>query len=198
MIGKPSKPLIPFFAPFAFAGLLFLGSAPAAIGCGFHSMPEVQLEGMYPGSLTVAVALRQAADKGVIDAAALQSPSKRHALYIGTVGRLYSFRKAIAASPAAAELPASFSLGYIESRLWARFSQSEGKVHVDIHTAGPAKGEAVVLTAEPVVTELLAGRLSAERAIAEGMILIDGDESERMAIRHVLDTTSVVPRISSR
>ncbi|MCB1781979.1 MAG: hypothetical protein KDJ34_18205 [Candidatus Competibacteraceae bacterium] len=185
--------------PFALAGLLTLGAAPAAFACGFHSMPEVQLEGMYPGSLTVAVALRKAADRGVIDAAALQAPSKRQALYIDSVGRLYAFREAIAASPAVAELPTSFSLGYVESRLWARYSWSEGELQVDIHTNGPAKGEAVVLTGEPVVTELLAGRLSIEQALAEGMIRIDGDETERTAIRHVLDTTSVVsPRISSR
>jgi len=40
------------------AGLLCLGAAPAALGCGFHSPLEVQLESMYPGSLSVAVALR--------------------------------------------------------------------------------------------------------------------------------------------
>jgi hypothetical protein len=36
---------------------------------------EVQLDNMYPGSLSVAVALRGAADKGLIDAAALAAPS---------------------------------------------------------------------------------------------------------------------------
>ncbi|HOB62169.1 MAG TPA: hypothetical protein PKI41_08590 [Candidatus Competibacteraceae bacterium] len=195
MTGKPSQ----LSMSFALAGLLGLGTVPATLACGFHSMPEVQLEGMYPGSLSVAVALRQAADQGVIDAAALQAPSKRRALYIDAVGRLYAFREAIAVSPAVAELPASFSLGYVESRLWARYSWSDGKLSVDIHTNGPAQGEAVVLTGEPVVTELLAGRLSVEQALANGMILIDGNETEKMAIRHVLDTTSVVsPRISSR
>jgi len=141
---------------------------------------------MYPGSFPVAVALRRAADRGVIDATALEASSKGTALYVDTVRRLKEFRKALAASSAAAELPASFSLGYVEIQLWTRYSQSDGTVRVDIHTDGPAKGEAVVLTGEPVLTEVLAGRLSVDRALADGVILIYGNESEKMAIRHAL------------
>ena len=146
---------------------------------------------MYPGSLPVAVALRRAADSGVIDATGLEAPSKGAAFYVDTVRRLQEFRKALAASPATAELPASFSLGYVESRLWTRYSQSNGKIRVDIHTDGPAKGEAVVLTGEPVLTEILAGRLSVDRALADGMILIEGGENEKTAIRHALIATTM-------
>jgi hypothetical protein len=194
MMAKPSQ----LCTPLAFAGLLCLGAAPAAFACGFHPALEVQLESMYPGSFSVAVALRSAADSGVIDAAALQAPSKRHALYIDAVRRLQELGKTLAASPAAADLPASFSLGYVESQLWSRYSQVDGKIRVDIHTDGPADGEAVVLTGEPVITELLAARLSVERALADGMILIEGDESEKTAIQRVLDAKSMAPRISSR
>jgi len=172
------------------AGLLCLSAAPAAIGCGFHSPLEVQLDSMYAGSFPVAVALRSAADSGVIDAAALEALSKGTARYVDTVRRLQEFRKAFAASPAAAELPTSFSLGYVESRLWTRYSQSGGNVGVDTHTDGPVKGEAVVLTGEPVLTAILAGRLSVDRALADGVILIDGNDSEKTAIRHVLEATS--------
>ncbi|HMQ12030.1 MAG TPA: hypothetical protein PKD21_01120 [Candidatus Competibacter phosphatis] len=167
MMEKPSQ----LCMPFALAGLLCLGTAPVAIGCGFHASMEVDLEGMYPGSFPVAVALRKVADTGVFDATALEAPAKGTAFYDDTVRRLQAFTKTIAASPIAAELPASFSLGYVESRLWTRYSQSGGQVHADIHTDGPPDGEAVALTGEPVVTELLAGRLSVEDALAEGMIL---------------------------
>jgi hypothetical protein len=159
---------------------------------------KVQLEGMYPGSLSVAVALRKAADSGVIDATALQTPSRSGALYIDAVRRLHAFRKVLAASPAAADLPARFSLGYVESWLWTRYSLADGKVRVDIHTDGPTKGETVVLTSEAVLTELLAGRLSIERALADGMIRIDGDEREKTAMRRVFDRMSLAPKISSR
>lgn len=185
-------------------------AAPPAIGCGFHAPLGVQLESMYPGSFPVAVALRRAADKGVIDAAALEAPGKGTALdralhpsrlrqqYVDTQHRLQAFRKTLAASPAAAELPASFSLGYVESRLWTRYSQSDGKIRVDVHIDGPAKGEAVVLTGEPVLRKMLAGKLSVDDALADGMILIDGNESEKSAIRHALIAASMGDRISRK
>jgi hypothetical protein len=182
----------------AFAGMLSLAVAPSAIGCGFHSLPEVDLENMYPGSLPVAVALRKAADRGVIDAAALEAPSNGTGIYVDTVRRLQEFRNVLAASPAAAELPSSFSLGYVESRLWARYSRSDSGISVDVHTDGPTAGEAVVLTGEPVLTAVLAGRLSIDRASADGVILIEGSESARTALRHALDVTSGTNRISKR
>jgi hypothetical protein len=188
-MGQPSQ----CCAPFALASLLCLGAVPTAIACGFHPSMEVELEGMYPGSLPVAVALRRAADSGVIDAAALEAPGKGAASYDDTVRRLQAFTKTLAASPAAADLPESFSLGYVESRLWTRYSQSGGQVRADIHTDGPVHGEAVVLTGEPVVRELLAGRLSVERALADGMILIVGNESDKTAIRHAFVAISAAP-----
>ena len=184
-------------ATIALVGLLGLGTASAAFGCAFHAMPDVQLIGIYPGSLSVAVALRRAADNGVIDSAALEAPGKRRAVYIDSVRRLHALRKAIAASPAVSDLPASFSLGYVESQLWTRYSQSGGEIRADVHTDGPAEGEAVVLTGEPVIVELLAGRLSIERALGDGMVLIQGNDINKAAIRHVLHATSMSNNISS-
>ena len=117
MMKKPSQR----YVPFAFASLLCLGMTPAAISCGFHPAMEVHLESMYPGTLPVAVALRRAADNGVIDASALAALSNGTALYADTQHRLQVFRKVLDASPAASELPASFSLGYVESDLWTRY-----------------------------------------------------------------------------
>jgi hypothetical protein len=185
-------------APLALAGLVGVAAAPAAIGCGFHPSLEVTLESMYPGSLPVAVALRRAADTGVISAAALEAPGNGTASYDDTVHRLQEFRKILATSSAAAELPSSFSLGYVESQLWSRYSRSDGEVAVDVHTDGPTAGETVVLTGEPVLTEVLAGRLSVDRALADEMILIDGSESAKTSIRHALNATAMANKISRR
>lgn len=163
---------------------------PAAIGCGFDAPLGVQLESMYPGSFPVAVALRKAADSGVINATVLEAPRTPTTFVTETTPRLQRFGRALAASPAASELPSSFSLGYVESGLWTRFTQTHGDVRIEIHTDGPAEGEAVVLTGEAVVADLLAGRLSADRALADGMIVIDGGNTEQMAIRHALLATS--------
>jgi hypothetical protein len=204
-------------------------AAPAAYGCAFHNtLPEARLDGMHPGSLSVAVALRKAADSGVIDAADLEALHTRTALYIDSVARLHKLRRVLAASPAASALPASFSLGYVESGLWTRYARSvggtgaevdtdgpadgealvpniwtryaqpDGEIGIQVHTDGPADGEAVVLTGEPVLRALLAGTMSADRAVAEGLVIIDADERETAAIRQALMASSSYDKISAR
>jgi hypothetical protein len=42
------------------------------------------------------------------------------------------------------------------------------------------------------------GRLSLDRAPSDGVILIDGNESERSAISHALKSTTMASRISRR
>jgi hypothetical protein len=146
----------------------------------------------------VAVALRDAADNGVIEASALKAPARHATLFIDAVRRLHAIRKAIATSPAAPDLPSSFSLGYVESWLWTRYSKTDGTIRADIHTDGPAEGEAVVLTGEAVLAELLAGRLSIERALADGLLVIDGNDTEQTAIRRAFEALSPTPELTSR
>jgi hypothetical protein len=52
-----------------------------------------------------------------------------------------------------------------------------------------------VLTGEPVLTEVLAGRLSVDRALADGMVLIVGDEREKTVMCHALKATCMTERI---
>jgi hypothetical protein len=209
-------------------------TAPPAFGCAFHALQEPQIDGMYPGSLSVAVALRRTADRGVIDATPLEVPrtdagvaiDSVHglkvfrkvlaadaginnsaapealravaALYLRSVRSLQALRKVLAASSYAAELPARFSLGYVESRLWARYARTDSEIRVDIHTNGPAAGEAVMLTGEPAMAEILAGRISIDRALADGLVLIDGSESDRRAIHQALIVSSMGSIVGSR
>lgn len=56
----------------------------------------------------------------------------------------------------------------------------------------------MVLTGEPVLTEVLAGRLSVDRALVDGLVLIDANESEKTTLRHALIATSMANRISRR
>lgn len=185
------------FAPVVLTGLFCFGVTPSVLGCGYHATPELRLENMYPGSLSVAVALRKAADSGVIDAADLKT-NPDPARYHEAEQRLQAFAALLAASPAAATLPANFSLGFVESHLWSRYTQSHGQIRVDIHTDGPAKAEAVVLTAEAVLTELLNGRLRMEQALSDGLIVIEGNQTDASSIRHALMTIPANSKVGSR
>lgn len=173
-----------------------LSVGPAAYGCAYHNViPDAQLNGIYPGSLSVAVALRQAADAGRINAAALEAQRGGAVLYIDAVTRLQNLRKALAASPAASGLPARFSLGYVESGLWTRYAQSDGAIAIQIHTTGPAEGEPVVLTGEPVVMALLDGSLSLDDALAGGLVVIVAAEPEAASLRQALAAATGPDRV---
>jgi len=176
------------------AGLLCLAAGPA-FGCAYHGTLDARLKVMYPGSLAVAVALRKAADAEVIEVDALVAPHRRRALYIDSVRRLQAFRKAMTA---AGGLPPAFSLGFVESGLWTRYHHRDGQVRAEIHTAGPDAGEPVVLTGEPVLEEILAGTLSADRALEDRLMLIHGSEEERAALRRALTSVSPGHRIGQR
>jgi hypothetical protein len=193
-INKSSNSLLTF-AMMSLIGLVT--SPPVALGCGFHaSMPEVQLGGMYKGALSVAVAVRKATDNGIIDSKALEGNDGSEARYNASMRSLQELGNAISASPVTAELPESFSLGFVESSLWSRYTKVNGKISVDIHTDGPQHSETVVLTTEPVLAALLAGKLSAERALADGLIRIEGVKTDQTAIRHAFMETSTTDRLN--
>jgi hypothetical protein len=173
--------------------------AAPAHGCAYHNViPDAQLDGMYPGSLTVAIALRQAAEGGEIDLDALEGAASGTLPYQDMMLRLHEFAMALAASPSAVDLPSSFTLGYVESRLWTRYSISGGKVRVEIHTDGPSEGEPVLLTGEAALTEMRSGRLPVDRALAEGLVVIDAGESETAALREALIAASQSEQLGSR
>ena len=55
-----------------------------------------------------------------------------------------------------------------------------------------------MLIGEPVLTEMLAGRLSVDQALADGMIFIYGNESEKSAIRHAVIAASIRDSIGKK
>src|SRR5690606_1982850 len=103
------------------------------IGDGFSAQ--------YPGSIEVAIALREAADSGLIDAASL-TPRKADLLaYHRAVQRLQKLRDIFASNNVAHTR--SFALLLVESALWSRYAADQGKMSVEVHTGGPRPGEAV-------------------------------------------------------
>ena len=54
------------------------------------------------------------------------------------------------------------------------------------HVAGPTAGDVVVLTGEPVLKGLLDGSISAERAIAEGILVVSGSVSSDARVERAL------------
>ena len=131
----------------AIVAATLLSFAPQAVhACGFHGLLGNGFSAQFPGSIDVAIALRDAADSRMIDAASLEPKKADLFAYHRAVQRLQKLGDIFAAN----NLP-SFSLLLVESALWSRYAKEDGRMLVAVHTEGPRTGEAVVLTGESVL-----------------------------------------------
>lgn len=172
------------------AGVLGLACAHSALACGYHGAIGDHLSVMHPDSLVVAVAMRRAAEAGTLDFSDLEAAVRRPGMYLSVVRRLHHLRGPIASATANGDSELTFSVGLVESGLWTRYQASDGKVAVDIHSDGPRDGEAVLLTAEPVLRSIQSGSLTVEQALVEKLAVIEGQAYESATIRRVLEGAS--------
>jgi hypothetical protein len=140
---------------------------------------------IHAGSLDVAVAMRKAFDDGLMEQPDASPAELGQAGYWAAVRRLDRLQALLAASPAAASLPAT-SLVFIESALWARVAPAPAGVDLQVHTDAAAAGDLVLVTGESVLAAMLDGQLSAETAFDRGLILLDGDPDAAAALRALL------------
>jgi len=170
---------------------------PAA-ACGYHGTIGNYLSVMHPSSLTVAVALRRAAEAGTVDLLDLDAAIHRPGMYLGAVRELQAFGSALATVAGDSDSGLTFSLGLVESGLWTRYEVTDGKVTVDLHNDGPHDDEAVLLTGEPVLADILNGSLSVERALANGLVLIEGKDDEQATIYRALARAPLQAKLDGR
>lgn len=168
------------------AGLMATVALPPAAACGYHGTIGNYFSVMYPSSLVVAVALKRASDEGVIDAEATRIGTRQTEQYLDAVRQLHKLETALAKSVSPNDSPTSFSIGFIESGLWTRYSVTGGQVRMEVHVGGPAEGDAVVLTSEPVLARMLSGALLSEDALSRELIVIDAPFTRQQALHTLL------------
>jgi hypothetical protein len=143
--------------PLFFLLAFFSGAAGA---CGFHGVMGDDLTAMHPRSLDVAFAVRDAADRKLVDPALLE-PQPGPLAYVRATARARDFGLRLGEAPTA--------LLFVESGLWTRFVKGVPEFHV----AGALPGDVVVVTSEAVVAEIVAGRMSAGKAGEQGLLVIE-------------------------
>lgn len=179
-------------------GALALASTQSALACGYHGAIGDHLSVMHPDSVVVAVALRRAAQAGTVNLSDLETALRRPGIYLDVVRRLQKFRSALAPVILDSNSDLTFSLGFVESGLWTRYGVSDGTVTVDIHTKGPREGEAVLLTGEPVLAEILNGTLTVDHAQANRLLMIEGQDHEKATIYRALTVIPLQETLESR
>jgi hypothetical protein len=151
----------------ALAGLLAGGSAAA---CALHTLsPELKIS--HPKALRVAMATRAALDQGLIAPLPEGDEVRRDALLAlsRTSKELTAY-----ADQAGLEGP-TYSVLFLRSGLWLRFNSRMGSA---VYHAPPAAlGETALVLNESAYAALLAGRLSVQTAVEQGVLAVGGTHS---------------------
>jgi hypothetical protein len=142
----------------------------------------------HPRSLTVAVAARRGIDDGVLPVAAAWDRDSAIALIHGVRDRL----ERVLMPEALALLPPFFLL-LVETGTWAYFcAGTAGLFDPTVQRLPPedftgdaeSEGrEAVLLTAETALAPMLEGRLPFDRAIEDGMLMLDASPDDSAALQ---------------
>lgn len=166
------------------AAALLIGMLCAALpaagsrACGYHGALGDSFSAQHLRSIEVALALREAIDKGQFEAPKSQPSFLAFARAIGTLDRL---RDGLATYSQDEGTPDSLAVLLVEAGLWTRYQARDGRLVSEPHVAGPIAGDAVVVTAEPVLRALLDGRVTVDRAMAAGLLMVDGDATPTLA-----------------
>jgi hypothetical protein len=163
------------------SAMLTIASGPAS-ACGFHGALGNSFAALHPRSLDVAIALRDAADTGLLDRAAFTPRASDLFAYHRAVRRLQRLGNAVAGS----EGPLRFSLLLVESALWSNFTSTADGVIFSVHAEGPRPADQIVLTGGPVLTAIEAGELSLDEALQQKLIVIVSDDPDEML--HIVST----------
>ena len=166
----------------------------AATPCGFEdptgaTFAQGSLAFLYPNALYVGTAVWMAQQDGIL--ARDERPAGLKALlgYQQAVGKLGRFRERLSIALNGHQLPA-FSIAYLGPMLWIRFELTDGKLLMTPHTEGPANGDLVIVTDEPVIAALIEGRITPQKARELGLMRLYGPPEA------VQDLTSIFDRLS--
>ena len=162
------------------AAIALLLSAAPALACGFEDPSNVGFQrGMlnfaFPKALWVSTAVWQAQAAGLLEA---DTSLKGNRALLG-------FRRASdALSTVARQLDDGndalppFTLVMIGPVLWTRFAEGANGLTATPHVKGPALGDVVVVSDEPVILALARGRIGGATALDQGLIRVYGDPAQ--------------------
>ncbi len=174
----------------AAAALLVFGAGPA-LSCGFEDPSDVSfqrgvLNFAFPKALHVSTAVWQAQLAGLLERDGASAANRA----------LLGFRRASDALSVVArnldaedsELPA-FTLVMIGPVLWTRFADDGGGLAATPHVEGPAAGDVVMVSDEPVIIAMARGQLDGARALEWGLIRLYGAADKVAALEAALRRT---------
>lgn len=144
----------------------------AAYACGLDgaAMDSRAFSAAHPGSIAVALGVRELIDQQRLSPLPEASPEAVHHRVEEALGALQAQLKS-----AGPQSPTAVFL--VDQGHWARWQGAGAALGMQLHVEGPQPGDAVILTSESVLAAVLAGRLTFEEArIAGAYALQHGSE----------------------
>jgi hypothetical protein len=136
----------------------------------------------HPGSLTVAVATREAIDAGVLPEKVFDGPLANMKLRVAAIDTLRALQRRFESSMPVSELMAlpDFYVLLIEIGTWGFFHATEAGFDPDCSPEPPdvtaenqEDRDVVFIATEAAMEAVVEGRLSLEKAFAENLIVLD-------------------------
>jgi hypothetical protein len=174
------------------AGLV--GGSTAALPCGYEDPTSAStargiLNWVYPNALHVATAVWNAQREGILGRDEQPAAVKALLGYHKAVQRLRVFRDRLSAAVDGGAVPA-YSMVLIGPMLWTRYELTGATPSMTPHVDGPASGDVVIVTDEPVVTALNEGRLTPQAPRELGLMRIYGSSAATQEVASWLDRVS--------
>ena len=154
------------------AGAL-LGAPMAAIACGLDgaAMDSKAFSAAHPGSIEVALGVRELIDQQRLSPLPEASPETVH-------HRVEEALEALRTRLEAAGPQGPTAILLVDQGHWARWQGDGQALDMQVHVEGPQAGDAVILTSESVLAALLAGRLTVEQARNAGAYAVLQDPGQ--------------------
>lgn len=163
-----------------------------SLACGFEDPKSAAaargvLNWAFPDSLHVSTAVWQAQAAGILDRD--QTPAAIKALvgYQKVTEKLSAFRDGLAAGLNGHAVP-PMSVVMLGPMLWTRFQPDGMGVAMATHASGPASGDAVIVTDEPVIAAVVDGRLTPRDARKLGLLRLYGPAASVTKVANWLDS----------
>ncbi|ARN22182.1 hypothetical protein [Piscinibacter gummiphilus] len=155
--------------PLAHGLMLFaLGLPAAAAACGLDGnvIDSKTLSAVHPGSIDVALGVRQLIDERRV----AELPTAAPGLVYQRASQTLRALKARLQTEGPQDPTA---LLIVEYHLWARWQGSGDTLEMQIHVDGPQPGDTVILTGEAVLTALLQRQLTMDQAQQAGAYRVE-------------------------
>ena len=158
----------------------------------------------HPGSLTVAVATREAIDAGVLPDKVFDGPLANVKLRVAAIDTLKALQRRLESSMPVSELMAlpDFYVLLIEIGTWGFFHATENGFDPDCSPAPPEvtaekqeDRDVVFIATEVAMEAVIEGRVSLERAFAESLIVLDAGGAHAALLHAALGTAFAVESV---